>query len=36
MSDLGNLNVPVEISIGFHVENYATTLGKRNAAALTH
>ncbi len=26
MSDLGNLNVPVEISIGFHVENYATRL----------
>ena len=26
MSDLGNLNVPVEISLGFHVENYATLL----------
>lgn len=26
ISDLGNLNVPVEISLGFHVENYATPL----------
>lgn len=26
IADLGNLNVPVEISIGFHVENYATRL----------
>ena len=27
MSDLGDLNVPVEINLGFHVENYAKSLG---------
>lgn len=28
MSDLNQLNVPVEIRLGFHVENYATLLSK--------